>query len=330
MSDTKEISKKEAMTLAQVNQVRENIQVFRTMLDSYFIDRQEVIDMMMLCTIMREPLLLVGEPGTGKSDLIVKFCEALHVEKKDYFEYMLTQFTEPGELFGPVDIQQLKKGNYTRRTEGMLPEARVAFLDEIFTSNSAILNSLLSIINERKFYQEGKATPVQIDVLFAATNDIPTNRSLRALRDRFVIKMETCSVYERHFEELLTKGLENKHYKSNHQKPWSRSLISLDDLISLGDFIENRTHQAIEKDRFGKIFPDELRELFFHLILSLEKDLHVHVSDRKIVKITNLIIAHAFVFRGGTVQRDDLSILKYIANTKDEIQPIYDFIQQRL
>ena len=101
-------------------------------------------------------------------------------------------------------------------------------------------------------------------------------------------------------------------------------------MISLGDFIENRTHQAIEKDRFSKIFPDELRELYFHLILSLEKDLHVHISDRKIVKLTNLIIARAFVFRGGTVQRDDLSILKYTANTKDEMQPIHHFIQQRL
>ena len=66
------------------------------------------------------------------------------------------------------------------------------------------------------------------------------------------------------------------------------------------------------------------------MILSLEKDLHVHVSDRKIIKLTNLIIAHAFVFRGGTVQRDDLSILKYVSNTKDEMQPIYHFIQQRL
>ena len=73
-------------------------------------------------------------------------------------------------------------------------------------------------------------------------------------------------------------------------------MISLDDLISLGDFIENRTHQSIEKDRFGKIFSDELRELFFHLILSLEKDLHVHISDRKIVKIANLIIAHLLSF----------------------------------
>ena len=73
-------------------------------------------------------------------------------------------------------------------------------------------------------------------------------------------------------------------------------MVCLDDLISLGDFIENRTHQAIEKDRFGKIFSDELRELFFHLILSLEKDLHVHISDRKIVKINNLIIAHVLFF----------------------------------
>ena len=131
MSDTKEISKKETMTLAQVNQVRENIQVFRTMLDSYFIDRQEVIDMMMLCTIMREPLLLVGEPGTGKSDLIVKFCEALHVEKKNYFEYMLTQFTEPSELFGPVDIQQLKKEIIHDERRECCPKP-AWLLDEIF------------------------------------------------------------------------------------------------------------------------------------------------------------------------------------------------------
>jgi MoxR-like ATPase len=330
MPDSQEKKKFEPMTLSEVNQVRENIQVFRSMLETYFIDRKDVIDMMLLCTIMREPLLLVGEPGTGKSDLIVKFCEALHVEQEDYFEYMLTQFTEPSELFGPVDIQQLKKGNYIRKTRGMLPEARVAFLDEIFTSNSAILNSLLSIINERKFYQEGKAMSVQVDVLFAATNDIPTNRSLRALRDRFVIKMETRPVYERFFDQLLVKGLESKNYKNTNQKPWSRSLISLDHLISLGFFIENRTQLALEKDRFSKIFPNELRELFFHLILSLEKDLHVHVSDRKIVKLTNLIIAHAFLFHGGTVQRDDLSILKYIANTQDEMQAIYHFVQQRL
>ena len=330
MTNSNQQENRKPISLQQAQKIRNNIQLFRESLGSYFINRQEMIDMMLLCTTVREPLLLVGEPGTGKSDLIVKFCEALHVVQKDYFEYMLTQFTEPSELFGPVDIQKLKEGTYIRKTSGMLPEARIAFLDEIFTSNSAILNSLLSMINERKFYQEGQAIPVQLDMLFAAANDIPTNRGLRALRDRFILKMETHSVYERNFEQLIIKGLENKNYKNNNQKPWSRSLVSLEDLVSLGHFIEFRTNQSITKNRFSRLFPKELRDLFFHLLLSIEKDLHVQISDRKIIKLTNMIIAHAFIFHGGTVQKDDLSILKYIANTKDEMLPIHQFIQQRL
>ena len=320
----------DVITLSEAYQIRESILLFRTMLNSYFIDRQEVIDMMILCTMMREPLLLVGEPGTGKSDIIVKYCEALHVARDDYFEYMLTQFTEPSEIFGPVDIHKLKEGSYIRNTKGMLSDVRVAFLDEIFTSNSAILNSLLSIIHERKFYQEGQAYPVQLDVLFAATNDIPSNKNLRALRDRFVLKVETKPVYERHFEQLILRGLENKHYKNTNQKPWSQSSISLDDLIALGRFVENRTQQALEQDVFGKIFDPELRELLFHLLLSLEKDFCIHMSDRKIIQITNLIVAHAFLFHGGVVQKDDLSILKYTANTQEDMSVIYEFIEQRL
>ncbi len=320
----------DVIELSEAYKIRENALLFREMLNGYFIDRQDVIDMMVLCTMMREPLLLVGEPGTGKSDIIVKYCEALHVSRDDYFEYMLTQFTEPSEIFGPVDIHQLKEGNYLRNTKGMLPDVRVAFLDEIFTSNSAILNSLLSIIHERKFYQEGQGYPVQLDVLFAATNDIPANKSLRALRDRFVLKVETKPVYERHFEQLIVKGLENKHYKNTNQKPWSQSALSLDDLMALGRFVENRTQQALEQDVFGKIFDVELRELFFHLLLSLEKDFCIQMSDRKIIQITNLIVAHAFLFHGGVVQKDDLSILKYTANTQEDIKVIYDFISQRL
>ena len=99
---------------------------------------------------------------------------------------MLTRFTEPSEIIGPIDINQLREGRYIRREQGKLPTARLAFLDEIFKSNSAILNILLTIINERKFYQDGVPQPVRLRVLFAATNEVPEQGELAALKDRFV------------------------------------------------------------------------------------------------------------------------------------------------
>ena len=110
---------------------------------------------MVVAAVAQEPLLLVGPPGTAKSDLVLKFKDALGLADEDYFEYMLTRFTEPSEIIGPIDISQLREGRYIRREQGKLPTARLGFLDEIFKSNSAILNILLTIINERKFYQDG-------------------------------------------------------------------------------------------------------------------------------------------------------------------------------
>jgi MoxR-like ATPase len=104
---------------------------------------------MVVAAVAQEPLLLVGPPGTAKSDLVLKFKDALGLADEDYFEYMLTRFTEPSEIIGPIDINQLRDGRYIRREKGKLPTARLAFLDEIFKSNSAILNILLTIINEK-------------------------------------------------------------------------------------------------------------------------------------------------------------------------------------
>ena len=140
---------------------------------------------MVVAAIAQEPLLLVGPPGTAKSDLVLKFKDALGLGEGDYFEYMLTRFTEPSEIIGPIDIGQLREGRYIRREQGKLPTARLAFLDEIFKSNSAILNILLTIINERKFYQDGVPQPVRLRVLFAATNEVPEQGELAALKDRF-------------------------------------------------------------------------------------------------------------------------------------------------
>ena len=90
-----------------------------------------------MAAVAQEPLLLVGDPGTAKSELVTKFREALGVPDSDYFEYMLTRFTEPSEVLGPIDIALLRDGRFVRRERGKLPTASVVFLDEIFRSNSA-------------------------------------------------------------------------------------------------------------------------------------------------------------------------------------------------
>src|SRR5215510_4793137 len=174
---------------AEAEAVRQRLQRFRTSLGRFFVAKQELIDLMLVAAVAQEPLLLVGPPGTAKSDLVLKFKDAVGIADEDYFEYMLTRFTEPSEIIGPIDIGLLREGRYVRREQGKLPTAQLAFLDEIFKSNSAILNILLTIINERKFYQDGVPQPVRLAVLFAATNEVPEQAELAALKDRFVFKI---------------------------------------------------------------------------------------------------------------------------------------------
>ncbi|MBW2735449.1 MAG: AAA family ATPase, partial [Deltaproteobacteria bacterium] len=216
---------------AEAQELRERINRFRLALGRYFVDKQPLIDLMTICAVAQEPLLLVGPPGTAKSDLVLKFKDALQISEDDYFEYMLTRFTEPSEVIGPIDINELRDGRYIRRAEGKLPTAQLVFLDEIFQSNSAILNSLLTIINERKFYQDGVPHPVRLKVLFAASNQIPEHAELAALKDRFCLKAACRSVQERSFYELIDAGLAAQTHRDLKQKPWAEGHATLLDLL---------------------------------------------------------------------------------------------------
>src|SRR5947199_8100730 len=215
----------------EAEELRKKINRFRTSLGRFFVQKQELIDLMLVAAVAQEPLLLVGPPGTAKSDLVLKFKDALGLADEDYFEYMLTRFTEPSEIIGPIDISQLREGRYIRREQGKLPTCRLAFLDEIFKSNSAILNILLTIINEKKFYQDGVPQPVRLRILFAATNEIPEQAELAALKDRFCLKAESRSVQEHRFTELIDMGLQSEVYKGLNQRPWVEGHASLEDVI---------------------------------------------------------------------------------------------------
>src|SRR5436305_1166801 len=215
----------------EAEDLRKRLTRFRTSLGRFFVEKRELIDLMLIAAVAQEPLLLVGPPGTAKSDLVLKFKDALGLNEDDYFEYMLTRFTEPSEILGPIDINELRLGRYIRREQGKLPTARLAFLDEIFKSNSAILNILLTIINERKFYQDGVPTPVRLRELFAATNEIPEQAELAALKDRFVLKVESRSVQEDHFTELIDAGIQGEVYKGLSQRPWAEGHATLEDVL---------------------------------------------------------------------------------------------------
>ena len=118
-----------------------------------FVGKDEVIDLLGVSLVARENLFILGPPGTAKSALVQELARRIEGQ---VFDYLLTRFTEPNEIFGPFDIRRLREGDLVTNTEGMLPEATFVFLDELLNANSAILNSLLLVLNERIFRRAGK------------------------------------------------------------------------------------------------------------------------------------------------------------------------------
>jgi MoxR-like ATPase len=310
---------------AEAGDLRARINQFRLSLGRYFVGKQRILDLMTVSAVAQEPLLLVGPPGTAKSDLVLKFKDALGLEESDYFEYMLTRFTEPSEILGPIDINLLREGRYVRRERGKLPTARLVFLDEIFKSNSAILNSLLTIINEKKFYQDGLPQPVQLKVLFAATNEIPEHTELGALKDRFCLKAACRSVGDDRFVELLDAGLQLQTWRDLNQKPWAEGHATLGDFLKAHRYLTMLMGRRGQDERGETVsdrhlyFKDDLLRELRRVLKTLVREDRVFVSDRKIIKLYRLLRTRAWIVHGGAVERQDLELLAYLGETREEI-----------
>ena len=183
-------------------------------LDRRFASLEDATLALILSAASGEPLLLIGPPGTAKSMLIKTFCELVGVDREGsasrYFEYLLTPFTEPGELFGFYDPSKLTKEGTLERihADSMMQSAHVVFLDEVFKGSSAILNALLSFMNERAFYDRGRRHSVPLQCLFAATNELPDSDDLQAVWDRFTLRcrVDNVAADRGHIQDLLTKA----------------------------------------------------------------------------------------------------------------------------
>src|SRR3972149_4619138 len=188
------------------------IQKIRQELKSRFLEREDLIDGALAALLCGEHVLIIGPPGTAKSMLAHEICNRFTEAK--YFHWLLTKFTTPEELFGPVSLKGLESDQYYRITVSKLPEAHVAFLDEVFKSSSSILNTLLTLINERRFFNGDKAMDVPLITLFGATNEVPQAEELRALYDRFLVRFKVGYLSdERNFRQMLT--VEEEHAGAN-------------------------------------------------------------------------------------------------------------------
>lgn len=288
-----------------------NLQEVARILNTRFLDKQEIIRLLIVSAVAGEHMVIVGPPGTAKSALIRHFAGLLDAR---YFEYLLTRFTEPNELFGPVDIQAFRDGKYTRRTENMLPEAEIVFLDEVFKSSSAILNSLLTVVNERKFASGPNLREVPLISLYAASNEVPNDDNLSAMFDRFLLRVVSDNLDSYHFHELLARGVENEVRRMTGRADDEKPILSA------------RTLRDIQRhfDRF-MVFPEEFMAKYKGLIFQIRSE-GITVSDRRAVKLLKLFAASAVFDGRAQVTDGDFFVLRHIWNNLDQAELLEEIV----
>jgi MoxR-like ATPase len=261
-----------------------------------FVGKDDIIDLIGICMAGRENLFLLGPPGTAKSAIVREL--ARHITGRT-FEYLLTRFTEPNELFGPFDIRKLRDGDLVTNTEGMLPEASLVFLDELLNANSAILNSLLTALNE-KIFRRGKETRQLPALLFiGASNHLPQEEALQALFDRFLLRVHCGNVEPLQLEKVLHAGWELEQSDKTEY-----NTITADEIRELQTLTQS-------------VDLNSVRPAYIALIQQL-RNAGVQISDRRAVKLQRLVAASALLCKRSAALPSDLWIMRYTWDTEEQ------------
>jgi len=280
-------------------------------LEAQFLGKEEIVRLLFVSALAGEHLVMVGPPGTAKSALLRSFAGVIEAR---YFDYLLTRFTEPNEIFGPVDIQAFREGQYKRRLDGMLPEAEVVFLDEIFKANSAILNSLLTLLNARRFTHGNMSVRVPLISLYAASNEVPADEALSALFDRFLLRVRVDYLDSYHFRGLLQKGIDLEARGMNPDAPTISPVVTAHELRQL-------------QREFGGLlrFSEDFLATFKGLVFQIRSE-GVGLSDRRIVKLLKLFAASAVFDGRDQVNDSDFFVLRHVWNTPEQEEILQEIV----
>jgi MoxR-like ATPase len=321
------------------------IQVALEAVKRRLVNRDNAVEMMAACAIAKVNMIFLGPPGTAKSQMVRFFAQAMGVRPESkhireeramidmarsvdgnyeaptrrMFEYLLTRYTTPEELFGSIDIDMmLKAGVHGRRSQGMLPQAEVAFLDEIFKANSAILNTLLSITNERLFYNMGQAFEVSLAFVVGASNETPDEAELGALYDRFPIRVLCKQVASNSLQKLVQRS----HYSElGNEIP---QVACLNDLRLLGRVVLEAAYGGA-KDAFPD---DDFADLFMNLLHAMRDD--YKISDRTPARLLRVCRALALIEGerpGEALTVRHLRVFGYLAHRMEDMTDSQMFVK---
>jgi len=265
-------------------------------LNARFPEREQAISAIVAALVASENVFLLGPPGTAKSSLCGALAQAISGR---YFSWLLTKHTSPEELFGPLSFPLLKEGRYERVTAHKLPEADVAFLDEIFKGSSAILNTLLPILNEKVFFDGTTPKRIPLRMVLGASNEIPTSPELAALYDRFAVRIHVEPITKASsFEQILSGA----------------SLKAVETVITDSDL------SAAREEALTIPLSDDVVQAMFSLRQEFSGG-DIYVSDRRWVQAARLLKAVAYLNGDNQVGIGHLNILSDVLWTDPDQRP---------
>jgi MoxR-like ATPase len=278
---------------AALSAVQSKFLTTRQELSSTLIERDEEIDIVLTSLLCQEHPLLIGPPGSGKSLLLDSLLTWMHGNR---FSILLTKFSVPEELFGPISVVGLKEDRYERITTGKLPQADLAFVDEIFKASSAILNTLLRILNERTFEKgDGTAVKVPLKMCVAASNEWPHSqdggKEMNALFDRFLLRKSVRPI-------LSASGRQRLLWDRDHTPELSTTITPAE---------LEEAHNSVKK----VFWTTAAKEAMGTILQELSKE-GIQPGDRRQYKSVTAAQAFAYLHGSDRVEPDHLEILAHI------------------